>query len=300
MASKHGLGRGLGALIKDGTPQEKPAPQGPPPTGVLTIQIDKIHKNSLQPRHVFDEQALTELSESIKRHGVLQPLLVRTTPGGFELIAGERRLRASIAAGLLEVPAVVMNVPDGESLEMALIENLQRENLNAIEEAEGYKVLANRFNLTQEQIADRVGKARASVANSLRLLALPPEVKQMVSNGELSAGHAKALVGLELADEQLLYARRAVKENLSVRNLEKLVEKAKSAPRKQRASRDDIPVTHLKALSDKLHHHFGTNIRIEPSRTYANGKKAKGLIEIDFYSNEDLDRILSLLGISAE
>jgi ParB family transcriptional regulator, chromosome partitioning protein len=302
MAAKHGLGRGLGALIKDGMPPEKPAPQGqgPQPTGALKIPIDKIHKNSLQPRHTFDEQALTELADSIKQRGVLQPLLVRATPHGYELIAGERRLRASITAGLSEVPAVVMNVPDGESLEMALIENLQRENLNAIEEAEGYQVLANRFNLTQEQISDRVGKARASVANSLRLLSLPPEVKQLVSNGDLSAGHAKALIGLEIPDEQLLYARRTVKESLSVRNLEKLVEKARRVPRKPRASRDDIPLSHLKALSDKLHHHFGTNIRIAPSRTYANGKKAKGSIEIDFYSNDDLDRILGILGISGE
>jgi ParB family transcriptional regulator, chromosome partitioning protein len=297
MATKHGLGRGLTALIKDGTTTEPPAPSG---GGILKIPIGKIKKSALQPRQKFNEAALAELTESIKQCGVLQPLLVRATPQGYELIAGERRLRAATAAGLSEVPVIVMNVPDGQSLEMALIENLQREDLNALEEAEAYQLLATRFNLTQEQIADRVGKARVSVTNSVRILSLSPEIKQWIAGGVLSAGHAKALLGLAVPEEQLLLARRTLKENLSVRNLEKLVQKAQKAPRKPRTTRDDIPADHLKAISDKLHHCFGTSIRISPSRTYANGKKAKGMIEIDFFSNDDLDRILHILGLGEE
>jgi ParB family chromosome partitioning protein len=299
MATKHGLGRGLSALIKDGSAHQPPTPAQSGP-GVLKIPVERIRKNTLQPRHSFEEQALTDLADSIRQHGVLQPLLVRSAHDGYELIAGERRLRAAVSVGLSEVPVIVMNIGDGQSLELALIENLQRKDLDALEEAEGYQVLAAKFGLTQEQIAERVGKARASVANSLRLLSLPPEVKQMMSNGDLSAGHAKVLIGLEIPDEQTLFARRTVKESLSVRNLEKLVEKAKRVPRKPRVSRDDIPAAHLKGISDKLHHYFGTSVRVTPSRTYANGKKAKGLVEIDFYSNDDLDRILGILGIGGE
>jgi ParB family chromosome partitioning protein len=298
MATKHGLGRGLGALIKDNASPQAQAQQ--PGAGVLKIPVERIRKNTLQPRHSFDEQALTDLADSIRQHGVLQPLLVRSTHDGYELIAGERRLRASVIAGLSEVPVILMNIADGQSLELALIENLQRRDLDALDEAEGYQVLATKFSLTQEQIAERVGKARATVANSLRLLALPAEVKQMMTNGDLSAGHAKLLVGLEIPDEQTLIARRTVKEGLSVRNLEKLIEKVRQVPRKPRVSRDDIPAIHLKGISDKLHHYFGTSVRVTPSSTYANGKKAKGLVEIDFYSNDDLDRILGILGLGGE
>jgi ParB family chromosome partitioning protein len=185
-------------------------------------------------------------------------------------------------------------------MEIAMVENLQRENLNILEEAMGYEVLAEKFNLTQEQIAERVGKARASIANAIRILSLPAEVKGCIASGDLSAGHAKVLNGLDIEQEQLLYARRAVKENLSVRNLEKLVNKAKRTPKKPRASREDIPRAHLSYLSDKLHGHFGTSIRVTPCRTFANGKKGKGSLEIDYFSNDDLDRILSLMGIDGE
>ena len=294
MTLKRGLGRGLDALIKDGT---TPGAVGQG-RAAHTLPVDTIAKSSWQPRHQFDSEAMDELTQSVRKRGVLQPLLVRPIASGHELVAGERRLLAARAAGLTEVPVIIMDLSDHDALELALIENLQREDLNAIEEAEGYQLLARQFKLTQEEIATRVGKARASIANAVRILLLPEEIKQSVIDGLLSAGHAKALTGLEIAAEQILFARRAITENLSVRNLEKIVRKARDVPRKPRASRNDIPPQHLADLSDRLHAHFGTSVCIRPTRTYANGKKAKGTIEIDFFSNEDLDRILALLDIT--
>ena len=290
---KRGLGRGLDALVRDGMNVAPPPSRG----SVLKIPVEKIRRNTYQPRHRFDEEPLKELTDSIRMHGILQPLLVRAAGEGFELIAGERRLRAAGEAGLTEVPALVMEAPDVLSLELALVENLQRENLNVLDEADGYQTLADKFNLTQEQIAERVGKSRAAVANTVRLLALPDEVKALIADSRLSAGHAKALSGLDIAEEQTLLARRALRDNLSVRNLEKLVQRAKRAPRKPRVARGDIPDTHLRALSDKLHAFFGTSVRLTPCRTYANGKKGKGCLEIDFYSSDDLNRILDVLGL---
>jgi ParB family chromosome partitioning protein len=237
-------------------------------------------------------------AESIRAVGLLQPIIVRRTHDGYELIAGERRWRASQKAELQEVPVIVVEAADRQSLEIALIENLQREDLNVLEEAEGYQVLADRFAMTQEQISQRVGKARASVANAMRLLALPPAVRQALADGRIQAGHAKALLALPLPDEQILLAQRIIKEHLSVRNLEKLVQKALRSPKKPRVSRVDVPASHLTYLSDKLHRHFGTSIRLASCRTYANGKKARGSIMIDFYSGDDLDRILGLLGLT--
>ncbi len=297
MAARKGLGRGLGALIKDETPSDATVQNV---DGIKKVSLASISRNRRQPRHTFDEDALADLTASVKEHGVLQPLLVRPAENGYELIAGERRLRASTAAGLKSVPVIVINATDGDSLELALIENLQREDLNVVEEAEGYRELAVEFNLTQEEIADRVGKARATVTNALRLLTLSDEVKSMLSDNRLSKGHAKALLGLEIEKEQTLVARRAVQEGLSVRNLEKLIQRLKAAPRKPRAAKPDLPAAHVSYLSDQLHGHFGTSVRITPCRTYANGKKGKGSIEIDFFSNEDLDRILALLGLSCD
>jgi len=297
MSVKKGLGRGLGALIKDETPTDVPIQRE---DGIRKLPIETITRNRRQPRHTFDVSALADLTASIKEHGVLQPLLVRPDGDAFELIAGERRLRAATAAGLTKVPVIVINATDGDSLELALIENLQRENLNAIEESEGYRELAVEFNLTQEEIADRVGKARASITNALRLLTLPDEVKAMLADNRLSKGHAKVILGLEIEREQILVARRAVEEGLSVRNLEKLIQRTQAAPRQPRTAKPDMPASHMGYLSDQLHAHFGTSIRITPCRTYANGKKGKGSIEIDFFSNEDLDRLLALLGISSE
>jgi ParB family chromosome partitioning protein len=302
MAAKHaGLGRGLNALIKD-----TPVPATTPPAAAQApaakdlsnkIPVARIKKSPWQPRHHFEKEALAELVASVKERGVLQPLLVRKVGDQFELIAGERRFRAASEAGLREVPAIVMEVSDREALELALIENLQRADLNYVEEAEGYKALADKFGMTQDEIAQRVGKSRPAVANALRLLTLSDKVKRLVAEGRLSPGHAKVLLALEIPKEQELLAERCVKEQLSVRTLERIVQKLTLPPKKPRASKTDIPETHLKYLLDALHQRLGTNVRIEPSKTLANGKKAKGCIEIDFYSGDDLDRILVILGL---
>jgi len=297
MTTKHGLGRGLKALIKDtadsGGPKE-------PEAGIRTVLADKIIANSFQPRHTFPEEGMEDLVRSVKDCGVVQPLLVRRKGDSFELIAGERRLRAAKAAGRTEVPVIILEADDRQSLELALIENLQRENLNVVEEAEGYKTLADKFNLTQEQIADRVGKARASVANTMRLVELPQEIKEYIVTGKLQAGHAKVLLGLDMPEERLLLAGQAIREGMSVRELEKLVEKTRQAPRKPRVSRSDIPPVHVSHIADQLRRKFGTAVRLVSCRTLANGKKARGLIEIDFYSPEDLDRILHILDVTEQ
>ena len=297
MAGKHGLGRGLGALIKDGVTR---SPHEDQSADILKVPLDAIHRSRWQPRQTFEAEALAELRQSIRERGILQPLLVRRAGDGYELIAGERRLRAAREAGLTEAPVIVMQAGDSDAMEMALIENLQREDLNVLEEAEGYDVLRKQFEFTQEQIADRVGKARVSVTNTLRLLALPEEVKDLLRNGALSAGHARLLVGVEIPDDQVHYARRCVKESLSVRNLEKILQRARRVSRKPRAVRLEIPAAHLTYLSDRLHAHLGTAIRISPCRTFANGKKGKGTIEIDYYSGDDLHRVLEVLGLSVD
>jgi ParB family chromosome partitioning protein len=297
MAVKHGLGRGLGALLRNGV---EPGPATASATGVQEIPVASIRGNRWQPRRRLDPEALDDLTRSIRERGVLQPLLVRAVEGGYELIAGERRMRAAAEVGLSRVPVIVMEAADSDALQLALIENLQREDLNVLDEAEGYQTLAEEFNLTQDEISSRVGKARASVTNALRLLKLPPEVKQLIADDQLSAGHAKLLTGLDIPEEQVLLAQETVKEGLSVRALEKRIQKRRRKPRKTRLVRADIPDSHLAFLSDRLHSHFGTSVRVRPCRTYPNGKKTRGAIEIDFFSNDDLDRILQLLGIDTE
>ena len=294
-----GLGRGLGALIKDDTPAE-PAAKEQPSGGPTLVPLDQIAKSPWQPRTQFEAEPLEELVESVRERGILQPLLVRKAKKGYELIAGERRLRAATEAELDDVPVIVMDISDREALEVALVENIQREDLNLIEEAEGYKALADKFDLTQEQVAERVGKGRATVANAVRLLQLPDEVKQLVSEGSLSAGHAKVLLGLEAVTEQILLARRVVTEGISVRELEKRIAAADRVPKKPRAAKAEVPDSHLQYLSDRLHQLLGTSVRVSSCKKLANGKKAKGTIEIDYFSSDDLDRLLDILGISGE
>ena len=298
MAAKHvGLGKGLGALIKDSSAENVPA-GADREAGVSLIPVSRIHKSPWQPRRHFDPDALAELVASIRERGVLQPLLVRKIEDGYQLIAGERRFRAAQEAELPAVPALVMAVSDREAVEITLIENLQREDLNPIEEAEGYQALADQFGLTQEQIAERMGRGRPSIANALRLLTLPDTVRALVAGGQLSSGHAKVLLGLDLPEEQTLLAQRVLKEGLSVRTLERIVEQARRPERKPRARQRDLPATHLQHLSDQLQQTLGTRVRMTSSMTRANGKKLPGRIEIDYYSSDDLDRLLSLLGVS--
>jgi ParB family chromosome partitioning protein len=297
MAAKHGLGRGLNALIRD-TPVPAAADSAEAKGGILHVDLTRIKPSPWQPRRHFDRQALSELAQSITAHGVLEPLLVRKVADGYELIAGERRWRAAGEGGLTQVPVIVVDASDHQALELALIENLQRQDLNVIEEAEGYRLLADKFGLTQEEIAQRVNKARASVANALRLLGLPDEVRKFVAEGLLSSGHAKVLLGLAIAEEQCRLAERTIQEGLSVRDLERQVEHLKRTPRKKRESREDMPASHVTYLTDRLHQHFGTAVHIQPCRTLANGRKAKGQLIIDFFSNDDLDRVLELVGIT--
>ncbi len=307
MAAKaKGLGRGLDVLIKDGATAKqqatarvvpKPEPE-PARGGVREVPVSKVSASPWQPRSVFDAGALAELVDSIKVHGVLQPLLVREVGSRFELIAGERRLRAAQAALLKTVPVIVVEASDEKALEIALIENLQREDLNPIEEAEGYALLQKKFNLTQEQVAEQVGKARATVANALRLLELPDAIRRHVAEGLLSAGHAKVLLSVDSEKEREQLARRSIKEGLSVRALEKLVRLLGRPERKPRAEKADLPGDYLKTLTDELHRHLGTSIRITPSRTLTNGRKVKGSLEIDFHDNDELDRLLNLMGYS--
>lgn len=296
--AKHGLGRGLNALLKETPPEPQMKDETPRAGGVDTVPVDRILPNPYQPRQRFSPEELEELAGSIKSHGVLQPVLVRRKGEQFELVTGERRWRAARQVGLEVIPAIIKEVSEPEMLELGLIENLQRENLNVIEEAEGYQSLNTRFNISQDEIARRVGKARATVANTMRLLTLPHEIKQMLVENKLQAGHAKVLLSIPLDEEKCFLARHAVEEGWSVRAIEKAAAKLTRAPRKSRVSRDDIPASHLQHISDQLHRHFSTGIRISPCRTLANGKKAKGVIEIDFYSSEDLNRVLDLLGLN--
>jgi ParB family chromosome partitioning protein len=326
-----GLGRGLGALIGAAVPNGEdaaasggsdpvaapapagpaaPAAAGPPPPralpdaapagNVLHAPVGDIERSPWQPRHTFDEEALRELADSIRARGVIQPLICRRTPAGtLQLIAGERRLRAAIDAGLQQVPVLLVDAADRDAAEMTLIENVQREDLNVLEQAEGYRTLLERFGLTQQEVADRVGKPRASVANVLRLLDLPDEVRQLVGSDQLSAGHAKVLLGLTDEKEMVLLARRTVADSLTVRGLEKAIARRRAAD-KIRPAQPDIPENHVQDLADRLHRHFATRVRLVPGLTYANGKRAHGSLTIEFYGNDDLDRILKLLGIAVD
>jgi ParB family chromosome partitioning protein len=271
---------------------------------VFDVPVAEVIRSPWQPRQVFDEAALHELADSIRANGVIQPLICRKNKEGrYELIAGERRLRASMEAGLPKVPVILVEAEDHRAAEMAIIENIQRQDLNIIEEAEGYRALAETFNLTQQDVADRVGKARASVANAVRLLDLPDEVKQLVGSGLLSTGHAKVLLGLPDATDQTLLGRKCVTEGLPVRTLEKLIQRRKTEAEgadTRRPGKPDLPESYVRDLTDRLHKHFGTAVRLAPGVTHANGKHTKGQLEIDFYDNDDLDRIISLLGVELD
>lgn len=309
--AKHaGLGRGLDALIdRPKTPGKAPVrpplapiakpaqPDGRLAGSVLTLPAAEIVRSPWQPRQTFDEEALRELADSIKANGIIQPLVCRKLADGrFELIGGERRLRAAALAGLTHVPVILVEAEDRKAAELAIVENIQRADLNAIEEAEGYRTLAERFGLTQGEVAERVGKARPTVVNALRLLDLPDETKAMVADGRLSPGHAKVLLALARTEDRIRLGRRAVSENLTVRALERAVAQLAS-PIAPRAAKSDLPAAYLRDLTDRLHAHFGTAVRVTPGRTLPNGRHAKGTLEVDFYDNADLDRILDLLGV---
>jgi len=280
---KMALGRGLGALIPGIEKEEEAKKQD-----YFYCDIDLIRPNRFQPRTAFSEDDMQELAESIKNQGVLQPLLVRHDESGYELIAGERRLRAAKRAGLTQVPVVIRRVGDGKLLEMSLVENIQRENLNPIEEAEAYHRLITQLNLTQDQAAARVGKSRSAVANFLRLRQLPLQIKGSISDGALSMGHARALLGTDSAAQQLAAWRAVITRGLSVRETENLVRRMKTEKKKARTTADRSEQIYLSGLAEDLSRHFGTKILIKKDGQ-------KGRVEIEFYSNDDLERLINRL-----
>jgi len=274
-----GLGKGLSALINSNLVEESDQ--------VTEALLGDIRPNPYQPRKEFAAEAIQELAESIKEHGVIQPLIVRKSIKGYELVAGERRLRAAKEAGLQRVPVVVKQYTDQQLMEIALIENLQRENLNPIEEAEAYEKLIGHYSYTQDELAKRIGKSRPHVANILRLLQLPLKIRELVAVGSLTMGHARALLPIEDEDQQWQIASDVVKKGLSVRQLEELV-KALNVSRETKGKK---PVKKEKAftqMEERLRTYFGTSVRI-------NKGAKKGKIEIEFYSSDDLQRILDML-----
>ncbi len=278
---KLALGKGLGALIPDIKSVEDRSPD------YFFCETDLISPNRYQPRIQFSEDELKELCNSIKTQGILQPLLVRKDDIGYELITGERRLRAAKMAGLSKVPVVLKNISDAELLEMSIVENIQREDFNPLEEAEAYHRLITEFDLTQDQAAMRVGKSRSAVANFLRLRQLPDQIKANILDGTLSMGHARALLGIEEPSQQIAAWRTVVSKGLSVRETENLIKKLKAGKKKPKdvlPSSEDI---YFSDLADNLSNYFGTKVQIKRS-----GQKGK--LEIEFYNNDDLDRLISL------
>jgi len=259
----------------------------------VTLPVTSLVPNPFQPRRNFEHKALSELAQSIKADGIIQPLVVRRRGEQYELIAGERRWRAAQMLGLAEVPVIVRQADDRAVLELALIENLQRENLNAIEEAQGYAQLIGQFQLTQEEAAVKVGRSRVVVANALRLLKLAPELQAHVRDGRLSVGHAKVILGLASAEEQKIAAERVLKKSLNVRQTEELVSflqnKAGDKTTKKNPA-GPLQDAHLSRLRDKLQERFGTKVTMRY-------QKGKGAIEIKFFSDADLDRILNVAGV---
>lgn len=286
--NRKALGRGLEALIPAATATATMDGRLP---GVSELPISEIGPNPFQPRIRFDEEAIRELSASIKATGVLQPVLVRSLGAdGYQLVAGERRLRAAGLAGLSRIPAIIRDVTDREMMEMALVENIQREDLNPIEEARAYQTLIEKLSMTHDSVSERVGKQRSSITNALRLLGLPPEVQDMVSRGTLSAGHARALLGLETAGDQLAAARYVHSKAYSVRRTESFVRRKL---RRTHSRPRGAVQSGLGEWETKLQQRFGTHVSIVPG-----GKGGKGgKVEVEYYGQEDLERLLELWGV---
>ena len=285
MALERGLGRGLGALLGDAALQSQEG-------GSLSLPISQVEPGLKQPRKRFDEESLQDLADSIRIHGIIQPLTVRRLSSGYyQIIAGERRWRAAKLAGLNEIPAVIIEADDRKVMELGLIENLQREDLNPIEEANGYKVLMSEYGLTQEEVAQRVGKSRPAVANALRLLTLPDPVHLLLEEGKLSAGHARAILAVPSWELQKKLAQKVIAEELSVRQTEALAKRLAAEPREaaepKSAAGPDLSI-YLREAEKTLATRFGRKVHI------INGRK-KGKIELEYYNPEDLNTLLELL-----
>jgi len=280
---KAALGRGLAALIPDLDPA------GAAPNDYFPCDIDTIRPNRFQPRLRFAETELAELADSIRAQGVIQPLLVRRDGHGFELVTGERRLRAARMAGLQQVPVVLREFSDLQMLEISIVENIQREDFNPMEEAEAYHRLVSDFGLTQEQAAGRVGKSRPAVANILRLRQLPEPIKERILDGSLSMGHARALLGAENSAQQHAACSAVLSRKLSVRETEALIRRLKTAKGKPRSKAPSTEELYFSGIAEELSRRFGTRVQIRRQ-----GKQGK--VEIDFFSDEDLDRLLQIFG----
>jgi ParB family transcriptional regulator, chromosome partitioning protein len=308
--AKPALGRGLGALLGGPPAAAKPPQPGPPasvpvathvPTidprdRVQRVPLDRVRPCPFQPLKDFTPETLRELADSIREQGIVQPLIVRDRGDHFELIAGERRWRAAQLLNLTEVPVILREADDRAVLELALIENLQRENLNPIEEAQGYSQLIGQFQLTQEDVATKVGKSRAVVANALRLLKLPPVLQSYIREGRLSVGHAKVVLGLATEKQQQLAAERVIKEGLNVRQTEGLVAKLQARGADSTKPGAITPLTqdaHVADLENRIRERLGTKVHLK----YSQGK---GGLEISFFNDDELERILQILGISVE
>ena len=271
------------------------ASPGPVNTGVQMLRLSQVDPNRSQPRRIFEEDALDELADSIRQFGVLQPILVQKKDGRYEIIAGERRWRACRKAGLKEIPAIIREYSDQETLELSLIENIQREDLNPIEEAKAFKSLLDEFGLRQEDLAARVSKSRTAITNSVRLLKLDERVQDMIIQKEISMGHARALIPVEIPEEQFLIAQQIADRHLSVRDVEKLIKKRKAsgaALKKKNPGAETDPALELsyREIEERMKQSLGTKVSIRY------GRDGKGKMEIDFYSHEDLERIVDLLG----
>ena len=279
---KTGLGKGLDMLI----------PTAPEEEALRTLQVLKISQvepNRNQPRKQFDQEALEELAGSIKQYGIIQPIIVSKKEDYYEIIAGERRWRAAKLAGLKEIPVVIKDYSEKEIAEISLIENIQRENLNPIEEAQAYKTLIEEYDLTQEELSERISKSRTQIANTMRLLKLHEDVQKMLTTGVLSAGHARALLGLEIMEEQLRAAEKIINESLSVRQTEDLVRTINNPPRTVQKAKKTENNVFYKDLERRMTEKLGTKVKISRSDS------GKGRIEISYYSEDELDRIYTLI-----
>lgn len=273
---KKGLGKGLGALIEENVQEE---------AGIREVKLNEIEPNIGQPRKKFDDDKLLQLAESIKEHGIVQPIIVRKEKDIYRIVAGERRWRAARLAGLEQVPVIIKEISNRQVMEIALIENIQREDLNPIEEAEAFERLLKEFEMTQEDLSRTVGRSRSAIANSIRLLHLCDKVKEYVVTGELSSGHARALIPIEDRDVQLLFAKEIIEKNLTVRETEALVKRYFAKKPEQKVQKKN---EQLLEIEERLKNVFGTKVQL------ISGNK-KGKIMIEYYSNDELDRILELV-----
>ena len=302
---RHGLGRGLGSLIPDAPAVPltvaAPVPATSQPSGDLELKIMDIERSPYQPRRDFAEEELRELADSLLKSGLVHPPTVRKNSAGkYELISGERRLRAAQLAGWEKIRVTFVEVDDLTAAAMTTTENLQREDLNPIEEAVSYRTLQEKFDLTQQEVAEWVGKGRATVANATRLLELPDEVRLLVANLTLSVGHAKVLLGVDDEKERILLARDCVNEQLTVRALEKKVARMRAPVEAKPKGIPDLPDNYVRNLSEKMKRHLGCAVRVTSGVTHANGKHPKGMVEIDFFNNDDLDRIIKMIGVEVD